>query len=71
MINKFGNEIKVIDCEKLVAEGELKQAKIRHLKNVRMRYLDYVIKRQKNDNRVSYNMLLAERLYFNAKNERT
>jgi len=62
LINKFGNEVKIIDCEKLVAEDELKQAKIRHLKAVRMRYLDYVIKMKSPSDRVLVNAILAERM---------
>lgn len=69
MINKFGNEIKIIDCEKLVAEDELKQAKIRHLKAVRMRYLDYVIKMKNPSDRVLANAILAEKIYKQARKE--
>ena len=68
MKNKFGNEIKVIDCDRLFQEKELQQAKIRHLKAVRMRYLDYVIKMKSPSDRVLVNAILAERML--KKNER-
>ena len=60
MINKYGREIKVIDCDKLFQE--MKQAKIRHLKAVRIRYLDYVIKMKNPSDRVITNAILAERM---------
>lgn len=69
MINKFGNEVKVIDCEKLVVEDELKRAKIRHLKAVRMRYLDYVIKMKKPSDRVINGMIKIEQLYKKSERE--
>ena len=69
MKNKYGNEVKVIDCEKLVAEEELKRAKIRHLKAVRMRYLDYVIKMKKPSDRVINGMIKIEQLYKKSERE--
>lgn len=70
MLNKFGNEIKIIDCEKLFEDEELRQAKIRHLKAVRMRYLDYVIKMPKHSDREVNGLIKAEYLLKQATNER-
>lgn len=71
MKNKYGRKIKIVDCEKLDKYNELREAKIRHLKNVRMRYLDYVIKMDNPKDMVISNAILAERMYKQAQKERT
>lgn len=72
LINNFGNEVKIIDCRKLVDEDDqLREAKIRHLRNVRMRYLDYVIKMKTPSKSTVNHMLSMEKLYKQTKNERT
>ena len=67
MKNKFGNEIKVIDLGDIYRQ--LKEAKIRHLRNVRMRYLDYVIKMKEPSDRVIGNAILAEKLLKQSERE--
>ena len=61
--NKFGNVIKITDCRKLDKYMELREAKLRHLKAVRDRYMMYVIDMPKEDDRVVANMIKAEVLY--------
>jgi len=68
LFNKFGNEIKVIDLGAIYKQ--VVDAKIRHLKNVRMRYLDYVIKMKDPSDRVISNAILAEKQYKQAQKER-
>ena len=67
MINKFGREIKVIDLGDIYRQ--VQEAKLRHLKAVRMRYLDYVIKMKSPGDRVLSNAIMAEYLYKQAKKE--
>ena len=69
MKNKFGREIQVINIGDIYRQ--LQEAKIRHLKNVRMRYLDYVIKMANPKDRVISNAILAERMYKQSQKERT
>ena len=66
MQNKFGREIQVIDLGDIYRQ--VQEAKVRHLKNVRMRYLEYVIKMKNPSDRVIANAILAERMY--KRNER-
>lgn len=67
MKNKFGREIEVIDLGDIYRQ--VKEAKIRHLKNVRMRYLDYVIKMKNPSDRVVSNAIMAEYLLKQARKE--
>ena len=61
---------------RIITEPEIKEfieardAKIRHLKNVRTRYLDYIIKMKNPSDRVIGNAILAEKQYKQAQKER-
>ena len=67
MRNKYGNVIKITDCRKLDKYNELREAKLRHLKAVRDRYMMYVIDMPVEEDRVVANMVKAEMLYKEAK----
>ena len=67
MKNKFGREVKVIDLGTIYKD--VIDAEIRHLKNVRLRYLDYVIKMNSPSDRVIINAILAEKIYKQARKE--
>ena len=67
MKNKFGREIKVIDLGDIYRQ--VQEAKIRHLKNIRMRYLEYMIKMKNPSDRVISDAVKAEYMLKQAKKE--
>lgn len=41
LVNKFGNEIKVINCRLLDIKNQVLEANVRHLQHIRERYRKY------------------------------
>lgn len=68
LFNKFGREIQVIDIGDIYRQ--VLEAKIRHLKNVRTRYLDYIIKMKQPTDSVLVNAVVAEKMYKQSERER-